>query len=192
MGQNDEELILEYQAGHQKAVEVLYERYKNPILNFSIRILGHRADAEDVTGEVFLALVSEKYTPNSQAKFSTWLYTVARNSCLSRLRKKKNLVSVWFTSKKSGETEEWDILDSNSDFRENLRLKESSLQIKHALEKLPMEQKEAIVLREYQNLTYEEIAQILNCSLEKVKILIFRARENLRVALTPLMKGDLR
>ena len=192
MGQSDEELILEYQTGNPKAVEVLFERYKIPILNFSLRILGNRADAEDVTGEVFLALLSQKYSPDPKAKFSTWLFTVARNTCISRLRKKKYQVSVWLTSKKSDEVEEWDIPDQRSDFRENLQSKETSIHIKRAIGKLPREQKEAIILREYNQLPYEQIAQILDCSLEKVKILIFRARESLRVELSSFLKEDLR
>ena len=101
---------------------------------------------------------------------------------------RKNAVSVWFSSKESEKADAWDIPDTKEDFRENLESNETSQHIKRAIGRLPFEQKEAIILREYHQLTYEQIAQILNCSLEKVKILIFRARENLRKDLASFIK----
>ena len=159
---------------------MIFMRYKNPILNFCLRVLGNRADAEDVTGEVFLALFSKQYTFKPEAKFSTWLYTIARNNCIDRIRKKRNIVSMWFQSKKDNAWEAMEITDSSELSAESLEKKEMASRVRVAIQSLPLEQKEAIVLREYQSLSYEQIAQVLNCSLEKTKILIFRAREQLR------------
>ena len=184
----EENLIKEYLSGNQEALAMIFELYKNRILNFCLRILGNRADAEDVTADVFLALFSQKYTHNPQAKFSTWLYTVARNSCISRIRKRKNFVSLWFTSNEGEVADAWDIPDTNPLSREELDQREISSEVRKAISKLPLEQREAIVLREYHSLSYEEIAKVLHCSLEKVKILLFRAREQLRTQLSSFIK----
>ena len=188
MDKQDEEIMLEYQSGQEEAITMIFERYKNSILNFCLRILGNRADAEDVTGDVFLSLFSKRYTYDPKAKFSTWLYTIARNSCIDRIRKRKNFVSIWFTQKEDGRVDQWDIEDAQDLSREELGKKEMAAQVRLAISKLPLEQKEAIVLREYHSLSYEQIAVILNCSLEKTKILIFRARERLREELSAFLK----
>ncbi|HCI44776.1 MAG TPA: hypothetical protein DE315_04500, partial [Candidatus Omnitrophica bacterium] len=107
MEQPDEEVLRDYLTGNdEKAAEMIFLRYKTRLLNFCLRMLGNRADAEDVTAEVFLALFARRYAFNPAAKFSTWLYTVARNQCISQIRKRKNLVSVWFSSQRGGDYEE--------------------------------------------------------------------------------------
>jgi len=185
-----EEIMMDYHSGKdEKAAQMIFFRYKTRILNFCLRILGNRADAEDVTGDVFLKLFSKKYIYDPKAKFSTWLYTVARNSCISRIRKRKNLVSVWFSSKGSHTYQEWEIEDSRDLAGQELEKREAAKQVRRAIGKLSFEQREAVVLREYHDLSYEQISQILNCSLEKVKILIFRGRERLREELTSFIMG---
>lgn len=184
----DEDIMLQFLAGDKEAVSMIFDRYRNPILNFCLRILGNRADAEDVVGTVFLNLFTQKYTYSpGPAKFSTWLFTIARNSCMDRIRKKKRFISLWFT-KEDGTTEAWDVEDSRDLSREELAKKDTQTQVRLAITKLPLEQREALVLREYHAQSYEEIAKILDCSLEKVKILIFRGREQLRQELSSLIQ----
>lgn len=190
MEQRDEELIQLYQNGEKKAVEMLFQRYKNRILNFCLRLLGNRADAEDITGEVFLALFSNRYNVQSNAKFSTWLFTIARNQCVSCIRKKKSFVSMWFSSKDSNKEEQWDVEDKQDHSRNQLVKKEEAKQVQQAITKLAFDQRETLILREYHHFSYDEIAQIRNCSLENVKILIFRAREQLRKELTSLIREE--
>ena len=84
MARHDEELIIEYQQGSEEAFEMLFQRYKKPILNFALRILGNRADAEDITADVFLIRFTKKNLYKPDAKFSTWLFTVARNACITK------------------------------------------------------------------------------------------------------------
>ena len=159
---------------------MIFERYKNRVLNFCLRILGNRADAEDATGEVFLAVFEQKYTYDPKARFSTWLFTVARNCCINRIRKRKTTISLWFNSKDNDDEGPWDIPDSKPLSSQELERKETAVRVRKAIQHLPPQQREAIILREYHDFTYEQIAQILKCSLEKVKILIYRARESLR------------
>lgn len=186
----DEELIFEYQRGNREAFEMIFERYKKPILNYCWRILGNRADAEDATGDVFTSVLSQKDSFKPQAKFSTWLFTIAHNACISKLRKRKPVFSLWVKKDDHEEMEEWAIPDPKPLPHAELLEKERMEAVKKAILKLPEAQKEALVLREYQELSYEEISSILGCSKENVKILIFRARERLRMELLSFFKED--
>ena len=138
MDQSDEEIMLDFQAGNQEGIGMIFDRYKNRILNFCLRILGNRADAEDVTADVFLALFSKRYRYDPNAKFSTWLFTVARNGCITRLRKKKNMVSIWFSNRESDTVDEWQVQDSQDNSRDVLRKKESASLIKGAIKKFAL------------------------------------------------------
>lgn len=183
MEQTDEDIMLDYQAGNREAITMIFHRYKNRILNFCIRILGNRADAEDATHDVFVTLMGNRYKYHSNAKFSTWLFTIARNRCIDKIRKQKKVFSLTFTNKERSTEEQWDVPDENDSSAETLEKKERALFVQKAITRLAYQQREAIVLREYHQFSYDEIAKILNCSLDNVKILIFRAREKLRVEL---------
>ncbi|MCA9407845.1 MAG: RNA polymerase sigma factor [Candidatus Omnitrophica bacterium] len=188
MTQNDEQIMLEFQSGREEVVKVLYQRYKMRVFNFTLRYLGNRADAEDVTADVFLSLFAKKYTYNPKAKFSTWLFTITRNRCIDQLRKCGKFVSTNLKNKDLDSSGEWDFPDLEKVAHEALVIKEEREYVKEAIERLAPESREAIVLRQYHSLSYQEISEILGCSLEKVKVLIFRAREQLRVDLKSLIK----
>jgi len=183
----DEQLVQAYYNGDQTAFNALFDRYKRPIFNFCLRILGNRADAEDVTSEVFMALAERRYIKKIEAKCSTWIYTVARNACISCIRRRKYTISLWFSKDKEGELSEYDPEDTKALPPDEITEKEDAILIRHALNELPLNQREALVLREYQQLSYKEIAVVLNCSDDNVKVLIYRGRENLRGI---LMKKD--
>ena len=191
MERSDQEILKDYLSGNdEKAAEMIFSRYKTRLLNFCLRMLGNRADAEDVTAEVFLALFARKYMFDPEAKFSTWAYTVARNQCISQIRKRKNLVSVWFSSRGGEGYQEQDMEDPGDLASQELEKKEAAILVRRAIARLPYEQREAIVLREYHQLSYEEIGQIVYSSLENVRILIFRGRERLKTELSSLMKEE--
>jgi len=190
MDQTDEQLMFEFQQGATEAFDALFTRHKKGVFNFSLRILSNRADAEDVTAEVFMKLFEKKsYYQPQRAKFSTWLFTIAYNVCISKIRSRKSTISLWF--KKDGANEEtpWDIPDQTPSTPEKLMTIENVLIIQRAIHKLPERQKEALILREYNQFSYQEISQIMNCPTGQVKILIFRAREFLREN-TPHLKTE--
>jgi RNA polymerase sigma-70 factor (ECF subfamily) len=186
MNTTDEELVRAYNSGESKAFEALFNRHKAQVFNFALRLLNNRPDAEDVSSEVFLALFNKRFVPDGRAKLTTWLLTVARNACLSRLRSVKHTVSLWF--KKDGDDIEWDIPDTAKSPQEQAIDHENKKLIALGLQKLPDEQREALVLREYMDKDYYEIAEILGCSLDKVKVLIFRGREALRKEVLPRLR----
>jgi len=180
---SDCELMHEVQAGNTRALEVVFGRYKNAIFNFSLRILRNRSDAEDITSEVFMTLCTAKYIEKENVKFSTWLFTIARHKCISKIRTQRKFFSMWVKNRETGEEEHLEIPDSDHLANVKIQQKETMAQIQQAINELPLEQKEAIILREFDEMNYEEIAHVLNCTVAKVKILIFRGREALRAKL---------
>ena len=180
----DEALMRAYQAGDSAAMNQIFEHNKVRILNFCIGLLGSRADAEEVAAEVFFALVKYKDTYQSPRTFSTWIFTIARNLCLNRIRERRRTVTVWFASKDHGSTQaddSWDVADDHTEHsRDRLVNQERIHAVRQAIAGLPVEQREAIVLKQYHGFSYEEISHILHCSLAKVKVLIFRAKLNMK------------
>ena len=183
---NDEELITKFYQADEEALAMLFKRHKEGLFNFALRLTANRADAEDAVSHSFMMLCEKKYQPKEGASFKTWLYTVARNMCLSKLRTRNKFFSLW-SSKDDEESVPMDIPDTRHIPRDQLNQQEIMAIIKKAVHRLPPEQKEALMLREYHDFSYDEIAQVLDCSLEKVKVLIFRARNQLKEILPPVV-----
>ncbi len=179
----DEELMVSYQEGDMSAMDEFLKRYKNPIYHFVFRLSWNETEAQDITQEVFLRLhqFRDRYSP--VAKFSTWLFTIAHNLSVSRLRKKKWLVAWPRTSENPDELVEF--ASPASSPREAAVKQEESRVLKDCIQGLPFLQKEALILCEYEKLDYAEIAKILNKPLGTIKNLIHRARMNLKDKLAP-------
>lgn len=182
----DEELMLAYQNGEAIAMSEILRRYKNPIYHFTFRLCGNSSDAEDFAQEVFLRLHQSKDTYRPTGKFSTWLFSIAHNLVISRMRRLK-WWSLW--PRKNDETEELIEFESpDPSPKDVVAENEISEIVQMSIQGLPFLQREALILREYENLNYEEIGKILNKSLGAVKTLIHRARENLKIKLLPHME----
>ncbi|PIQ88595.1 MAG: hypothetical protein COV72_07625 [Candidatus Omnitrophica bacterium CG11_big_fil_rev_8_21_14_0_20_42_13] len=182
----DKELMLKYQQGDTAVMNELLRRYKNPVYHFVLRLSQDAAFAQDIAQEVFVRIHTHRAYYKPCGKFSTWLFSIAHNLCISHLRKKKWHV-LWPRSKEdpdklvefeSSELSPKDVAENN-DF---------SAVLKRCIQGLPFLQKEALILREYQNLDYGEISKILKKSLGAVKTLIHRARLNLKQKLLPHFK----
>lgn len=187
MTRTDEQLMLDNIAGDKAALEFLYQRFNKRIFNFCYRLLGNRADAEEATGDFFAALSSGlKYKPS--AKFVTWAYTVARNICISRLRKRLKWQFLWMKSYESGSYEEIQLPDHKANHAKDFAQADMAEHIKAVIAKLPEREKTLIVLREYEQLSYQQISDITELSVAQVKVGIFRSREKLRKMLAPLVK----
>lgn len=187
----DEDLIMEFKEGNQAAFEALFRRHKRSVFNFALRLLGQRADAEDVTSEVFMIMLNGKFESRPNAKFTTWLYTVTRNACISKIRQRKRHVSMWFfRSNEDDDPTAWEPADTAHLPSDELHRKEKIKIIKNVISKMQGLQRDALILREYQSLSYSEIGCVLGTSVDNVKVLIFRGREHLRQQLVS-MKEDL-
>jgi RNA polymerase sigma-70 factor (ECF subfamily) len=184
----DEEVMLKYREGRVEAMDELLKRYKNPIYHFSLRLSADAAEAQDVTQEVFLKLHQHRHRYEATGKFSTWIFSIAHNLLLNKLRKKKRLVFWPRMNDDPDELVEFESQDPSP--QEMTATDELNEVMKKCIQSLPFLQKEALILREYEKLDYEGIARILKKSLGTVKTLIHRARMNLKTKLLPYI-GEL-
>lgn len=173
----DVELMLRFQKGDATAFEALVHRHTRAVLNLVYRYLGDASRAEDVAQDVFVKVYKARMKYEPKAKFSTWLYRVAVNHCLNDIRSRKSQPSLSAPIN--------DLLEHPSGEDPDARLRREELRraVKDALDALPEHQRMAVLLARYQELSYDQIAETLGMSLEAVKSLLFRAKENLQRAL---------
>lgn len=179
----DSQIIREVKDGNVESYAELIKRYEKKIYSFIVHILKpYRLEslAEDLCQETFFkAYKNLKSFRDEDALFSTWLYTIARNTVISELRKSKN-----------GEVYIEDTISANLSTsyllpeQEILRTEKEGM-IRHAINQLPENQRSALILREYEDMDYKEIATILGLTVSSVKSLLFRARQSIRTQLEP-------
>lgn len=176
-------LIVKSKQGDAEAFSELIYEYEKNILNFTYRMLGSHADAEDVTQEVFLKAYRGIKGFDERASFKTWLYKIAANTAYDALRKKKSRkADMHISLYAEGDDGEYELAiegDGDSPY-ESLQKKEMQKALNEAVLKLSHEHRAVILLRDMQNLSYEEIASITNQSVGTVKSRISRARHILR------------
>jgi RNA polymerase sigma-70 factor (ECF subfamily) len=161
-------------AAAQAALSILYRRYSQRIYTYCRKIIGESTTAEDLLQETFVKLLESGRQERSIENFPAYLMTIARNLCLShRARSKRQFVEV----------EDFHLASRDVPYeqRELLQLIQASLEL------LPEDYREAFVLREYNGLSYNEIAEVIGESLDVVKVRIFRAKKKLRDILAPYL-----
>lgn len=179
----DAALMLKFKEGDKAAFELLLDKYHNKIINFIYRFIREKTESEDLAQEVFLRVYrsAQDYTP--KAKFSTWIYKIAKNLALNELRKRKlhRLFSLeGMLSTEEGEIPCQQIDNNNISARAELEKQDLINAVEKAIDCLPANQKLAVILRRYDDLAYSEIAGIIGCSEPAVKSLLNRAKENLK------------
>ena len=181
---SDEELMARIAGSDAQAFEVLVRRHQRRILNLIYRSIGDRIQAEDVAQEVFLRVwrAAEDYEPKS--KFTTWVYRIAVNLCLDALKathRKQPFVHLYAGAENSdGNDGVLNGCDSAPSPEELLIDAEESGRIFAALQSLPANQCLAVVLKKFDDLSYDEISRILGCSVAAVESLLVRAKKTLR------------
>ncbi|GKU79527.1 RNA polymerase sigma factor [Paenibacillus sp. L3-i20] len=179
----DSQLIREIKDGNVELYSELMGRYQRKILAFIFHMLkSARLEllAEDLCSETFYKAYRSLHSfREMDASFSTWLYTIARNTVLSELRKQKTAN----VSLDEAGFEPIAALDSAPEHR--LLKNERMTMVRDAINSLPEKQRSALILREYEQLDYQEIANILGQSVSSVKSLLFRARASVKVQLEP-------
>ena len=188
----DAALMLRDKRGDRAAFAELVEKYKQPLFNFICRTLRDETESEDLAQNVFLQVYKSRLRYERTAKFSTWLFTIARNLCLNEIRRRTRHPAESI-EENQGENEDHPQrqYEDKKNFlpTENVLHGELAGKIEEALAELPENQRTAILLCRQDELSYEEIAKILDCSLSATKSLIHRGRETLKEKLKPYLKS---
>ncbi len=187
----DAVLMLRVKHGDREAFEALVEKYKQPVMNFVRRSLHDEHEAEDLAQNVFLQVYKSRDRYKPSARFSTWLFTIARNLCLNEIRRRSRhpADSLEETHPSGEDVPSRQYEDKSATLPpQNLLQRELESKIEEALAQLPENQRSAILLCRQDELSYEEIAKVLGCSLSATKSLIHRGRETLKEKLAVYLR----
>lgn len=178
---SDEDVMEYFQAGYEEGFNLLVRRYKDRLHNFLYRYTHNHQDCEDLVQETFLRVYRSRHSYERIAKFSTWMYTIALNLAKSHYKKKKRMTKVTIHKDPS------DPEDRKMDLEDNGILQDDSLhekmcvdQLKKALMELNEDFREVVVLRDIQQLSYEEISEMTDNPMGTVKSRINRGRAQLQ------------
>lgn len=183
---SDEELVRRCKAElphNAQSYELLVQRHMNRIYTIVYRVVSNREEAEDITQEIFLKIYHHVKKFEQQASFSTWLYRIATNSALDALDKEKHRREKSFFAQghiRAKQEENVDQMDLQTSTKEGPEEKILQLELRecinHVLKKLNREQAYLLVMRDFEDLSYDEITKILGVGLSSVKMRIHRAR----------------
>ena len=173
----DISLMLRFQKGDEAAFEELVHKHTRAVLNLVFRYLGDASRAEDVAQDIFVKVYRARMKYEPKAKFTTWLYRIAVNHCLNEIRAGKSRPTLGAPAD--------DLLEHPAAEDPDARLHRQELRdaVKAAVDALPDNQRMAVLLSRYEDMSYDEIADTMGLSLEAVKSVLFRAKENLQRAL---------
>ena len=185
---SSEDLMARIAKGDEDAFEILVNRHQTSILNLIYRLIGDRTLAEDLAQEVFIRVWQASKTYRPEAKFTTWIYRITANLCFNELKsaRRKKWFSFKWSDEDGGHTFEETLADSGPSSEDLLLQKERSRQISDALRSLPENQRMALILKRYDGLSYQEIAQVIGCSVSAVESLLVRAKRTLQEKLKDL------
>ncbi len=169
--------------GDHEAFRQLVLRHQNAVIGTVAKMLGNASEAEDIAQQVFLRIWknAKRYRPD--AKFTTYLFTITRNLVFNETRRKSRKKEVSSDEREENSNQ---LIEASPERQPDAELLQAELQraVDDAIASLPEAQRMAVVLRRYEQLSYEEIAVVLNLSVSAVKSLLFRARTSLREALS--------
>lgn len=183
----DSEIIRSILLGDKEKFRLLVERYQQMVFRTCLGFLHNKEDADDLTQDVFIRAYQSLNRFKGDSAFSTWLYRIAVNASLNKVRKSsKNLIlqriDAFFGAEKSKEAP---YLQSNTDDPENILIRQEHVEwVRRALDSLPENQRTAIVLSKYDDLSQKEIAEIMKTTVGAVEALLQRAKKNLREKLS--------
>lgn len=194
----DVRLMLQVREGNAAAFEQLVEKYRNRLLNVLEHLVPRRGLAEDMVQEVFMRVYRARKTYTPEAKFSTWLFTIADNVANNALRRVAKRKEVAVQQQAPSESSEMSVLENlakdPSRFLPTRRVDQVELSemVRHAVHALNERQRMALLLCKFEHMSYSDVAAAMNLSTKAVKSLLSRARNNLREMLEPYVSGGAR
>lgn len=182
----DQDLVARCRGGDREAFAELVRKYQNRVLTLATRMLDNRSEAEDVAQDIFIKVFQSLHDFRGASRFSTWLYRVTVNHCLNyirrRTRQQQTLVGA--------EPAEWMQESPTSNPHKRLEEKERWVLVQAKLQVLSPEHRTIILLRDFEGLSYEEIADVLQLETGTVKSRLHRARMELKALLEPYLAGE--
>jgi len=189
----DQQLVERAQQGDKKAFGLLVAKYQRRLARLLSRLIRDPVEVEDVAQETFIKAYRSLPNFRGESAFYTWLYRIGINTAKNHLASssRRARVSASFVTAEEAESIEGAELLRNAATPEGeLMSKEIALTVSRATAALPKDLRSAVVLREIEGLSYEEIAEVMNCPIGTVRSRIFRAREAIAAELKPLLNTD--
>jgi RNA polymerase sigma-70 factor, ECF subfamily len=180
----DDQLIDRVRGGETDAFGALVRRWERPIYGLTFRMLGHSEDARDATQETFISAYTNLKNFRGDAKFSSWLYRIALNVCHSRLRRRMRRPDA--SLEQQFEDVGFEPVSPTAAVDDDLFGEQVSTHVRKALAAIPAEMRQVIVMKEYEDLKFHEIAEILNIPLSTVKTRMYTGLRELRKRLEHL------
>lgn len=180
----DEELMARFQDGNENAYLTIVERFKDRLFNFIYRFVNDADLAEDLVQDTLVKVYTHRHSYREIARFSTWIYTIAGNLARTELRKRKRRATFSLSNLGIGE-KEYEIPSEDESPTKDMEGAQTEEQIRFALAQLPLHFKTVIILRDVQELSYDEISKIMKIPLGTVKSRVNRAR----LRMQELLKG---
>ncbi len=181
--------MLAIQAGDHAAFDRIVTHYQDAVLNMVRKFLGQRAWVEDVAQEVFLRVfrARDKYRP--EARFRTWLYRIVFNLCINETKQEKRRQAFSLDHVDQEHSTVMDVADETSvNPEETMARDELANKVREVVNSLPDTQRAALVLNKYEDLSYREIASVINSTEKAVKSLLARARDKVKEKLEPYLR----
>ncbi|MCX7703963.1 MAG: RNA polymerase sigma-70 factor [Planctomycetota bacterium] len=183
---SDEELMLRVKGDSPCAFEELVRRYQKRVINIAYRFTSEESASEDVAQEVFCRLWEHRRSYVPSARFSTFLYRVTANFCISEYRSQRRRQEVHIERKE--EEADFEFPSEESSPQSGVERGELEEKVKSAVAALPESQRMAVILSRYEGLSYVEIAEVMGTTVEAVKSLLVRARVSLKERLSRFLK----
>ena len=186
---SDKELVERAKQGDLRAFDMLVLKYQRRVFRLISRLIKNTSEVEDVAQETFIKAFRAIQQFRGDSAFYTWLYRIAVNTAKNHLFSKGKRPITLSELAKNEDSESYDVLDavSNESPEANLAGVQIAEAVNNAVSKLPEELSTAVILREMDGLSYEEIAEVMNCPIGTVRSRIFRAREAIAQELRPLL-----
>jgi RNA polymerase sigma-70 factor, ECF subfamily len=193
----DVRLMLQVRDGDGTAFEELVLRYQNRLLTVLEHLVGNREQAEDLTQDVFLRVFRARERYTAEAKFSTWLFTIANNVASNALRSRSRRREIGVPEGNGADSmplslEQMAKAASGFMPTRNLDKSEQAEMVRHAVANLSERQRMALLLAKFEGMSYQDIAQTMDLSVQAIKSLLSRARVNLKEMLTPYVESGVR
>ncbi len=165
----DSHLMQDVRQGDLGGLAALFERHHRPLFQFFLRLSGNRDLSEDMVQEVFFRVLKYRETFQADRPFTSWMYQIARNTHTDAMRKRR------FEVIRGGEAPDPEPVSGEEAVEDKLGRKQEVALLRRALDRLPADKRELLVLSRFQNLKYEQIASVLNCEVGAVKVRVYRA-----------------